>query len=155
MTERMVQFSIFLGNKPGMLGTVCRELAKAKINIVALTMMDAAEHGVLRLIAVDPAKVRAALKPLEVPATETEVLGITMPNRPGAVADVCERLSIARVPISYCYCTTGAPGGRTIGIFKVGNIAQACKVIEAKRPAGRDVKLQLRDRRRAVVAGRR
>ena len=43
--KSMTQFSVFLVNKPGVLARVCRELGKAKINIVAMAMMDAVEHG--------------------------------------------------------------------------------------------------------------
>ena len=154
MTERMVQFSIFMGNKPGMLSTVCRELAKSKINIVALTMMDAAEHGVLRIIAEDPNQARAALGGLNVPTAETGVLAVTMPNRPGAAADVCERLSAGRVRISYLYGTTGARGGKAVGIFKVSDMNRAMKILEAKRGTRRDMKVKLRNRQRAQVVGR-
>ena len=41
------QFSIFLINKPGVLAAVTEELAKAKINIKALALMDSGEHGAL------------------------------------------------------------------------------------------------------------
>ena len=47
------QFSVFLVNKPGVLAQVTEAIAKAKVNIVALTMMDSSEHGVLRLVADD------------------------------------------------------------------------------------------------------
>ena len=50
--ERHVQFSVFLVNKPGVLSQIFRELARAKINIVNIAMMDTTEHGVLRLIVV-------------------------------------------------------------------------------------------------------
>ena len=68
MTETMVQYSIFLGNKPGMLAKVVGALGAAKINIVALTMMDSTEHGVLRIVAGDPIRVKAALAPLNLRA---------------------------------------------------------------------------------------
>ena len=45
------QLSVFLVNKPGVLGQVCDVLASERINITALTMMDSSEHGVLRLSA--------------------------------------------------------------------------------------------------------
>jgi len=155
MTERMVQFSIFMGNKPGMLSTVCRELAKAKINIVALTMMDASEHGVLRMIAEDPARARTTLAKLNVPMAETGVLAVTMPNHPGAAADVCERLSANRVKISYLYGTTGVKGGKAIGVFKVSDVNKAMKILEAKRGTRRDMKVNLRNRQRVKTAARR
>ena len=154
MIETMSQFSIFLPNKPSMLADVCRTLASAKINIVALSMMDASEHGVLRLVARDPDKVRRALKPLDPSMTESKVLAITMPNRPGALADVCEKLSGNRVQISYLYQTTGAVGGKSIGVLKVDNTAKAIKILEAKRAGARDMKSKLRNNQRTAVARR-
>jgi hypothetical protein len=147
----MVQFSIFLANKPGLLAQICRALAAAKINIVALTMMDASEHGVLRVVAKNAEKAKAALDVLNLSMTQTEVLAVTMPNRPGAVADVCERLSANRVPIAYMYSTTGAAGGKAIGIFKVQNMAKAEKVLTVKGNASRDMKANLRNHQRARV----
>ncbi len=140
----LTQFSVFLVNKPGVLSQVCRELGKAKVNIVALAMMDAVEHGVLRLIVEDPGKARPVLKKLNIPLTETEVLVVPMANRPGALADVCERLSAAHIAISYMYCTTGAAGGKTLGAFKVPDIKKAMKVIENHRAPTRDMKIRLR-----------
>jgi hypothetical protein len=154
MIETMSQFSIFLPNKPAILATVCRTLAAEKINIIALSMMDASEHGVLRLVARDPAKVRQVLKPLNASLTETKVLAVTMPNRPGALADVCEKLSNNRVQISYLYQTTGAVGGKSIGVLKVDNTAKATKVLEAKRAGNRDMKAKLRNNQRTAVARR-
>jgi len=154
MTETMVQFSIYLGKKPARLGQVCRELAQAKINIVALTMMDSSEHSVLRLVPKDPDRARDAFKRLNLPTDETKVLAVTLPNRPGAAADACERLSAARVQIAYMYSTTGAPGGKAIAIMKVSNNDKASKVLETRRAMRRDMKQNLRNFQRAS-AGRR
>jgi hypothetical protein len=51
MIETMVQYSIFLANKPGLLGKIVGTLGTAKVNIVALSLLDACEHGVLRIVA--------------------------------------------------------------------------------------------------------
>ncbi len=146
MIEEMIQYSVFLGNTPGLVGKICRGLALAKINIVALTMMDSTEHGVLRVVGKDSKKTGATLESLNVPMTRTEVLAVTMPNRPGAVADVCEQLSNAKIPISYMYSTTGAPGGKAIGIFKVTDMTKARKILSKKKgAASRDMKTKLRN----------
>lgn len=150
MIETTVQFSVFLANKPGLIGRICRELAAAKINIVALTMMDTSEHGVLRIVARQPDRARKTLESLNLSIAETEVLAVTMPNRPGAVADVCEKLSAAKIPISYLYSTTGAAGGKAIGIFKVQQMAKAIKVLEPKGGGSRDEKSNLRNMQRAT-----
>ena len=48
------QFSIFMVNKPGLLARVLGEFAQAKINIIAMTMMDSMEHGVMRVVFAAP-----------------------------------------------------------------------------------------------------
>lgn len=153
--ESMVQFSVFLVNKPGVLSQVCRELAKAKINIIALAMMDAVEHGVLRVIVSDPNQTRPVLRKLNIPLTETEVLAVRLANRPGAVADVCERLSAAHIQPSYVYCTTGARSGKTLAIFKVPDIKKATRVIEGRKSTTRDMKVKLRRSRAKPTPTRR
>lgn len=132
------QFSVFLVNKPGILSQVCDELARKKINVVALTLMDSVEHGVFRLVAENVEKTRAALKGLNLPTTETEVLTVEMPNRPGAMAELCSRLNSNHISIKYAYVTSGAAGGRTLGIFKVDNIKKALKVAGPRQPGRRD-----------------
>lgn len=124
------QFSIFLINKPGVLAQTLNELAKGKVNVVALTMMDSVEHGVLRLTASDPGDTRAILSGLNVPVNETEVLCINLPNKAGALADVATRLAAAHVNINYAYCTAGARGGRTTGVLKVADLKKAIRILE-------------------------
>lgn len=155
MIETMTQHSIFLGNKPGLLGKIVGALGAAKINIVALTMMDSKEHGVLRIVAGDPVKVKEALAPLNLTMDTSKVLAVTMPNRPGALADICEKLSLNRLQVSYLYSTTGAPGGKAIGIFKVQNPDRAIKALNSKRSSVRDMKTKLRNQQRAGMPARR
>lgn len=142
--DKCVQFSIFLVNKPGVLSQIFRELAKAKINIQSIAMMDSVEHGVLRLIAENPAAVRPIMKKLNVPATETEVLAVTIPNRPGAAADLCERLSKAHISIGYMYCTVGTKGSKSLVVLKVPDIKKAMKVMDGSKSPRRDMKVKLR-----------
>ena len=142
--ESFVQFSIFLVNKPGVLSQVFVELGKAKINILNVAMMDTMEHGVLRMVVNDPAEARTVLKGLNLPMTETDVLCVDLPNRPGAAADLCERLSAAHINVAYMYCTSGARAGRTNVIVKVPDISKAMKVLEGARSTRRDMKVKLR-----------
>ncbi len=138
MFKAVTQFSVFLVNKPGILSMVCDELAANKINLAAITLMDSVEHGVFRFVATDPARARAVLKTLNIPMTESEVLSAEMPNRPGAMADLCARLNSNHISIRYAYATSGAAGGRTTGIFKVDNIQKALKLGDAKPQTKRE-----------------
>ena len=99
-----------------------------------MSMMDATEHGVLRLVAENPGATRATLAELDVPKTETTVLTTALPNRPGALADVIERLDQQHIQVHYAYCTAGAGRGRTLGIFKVSSLNKAMQVLSDRKP---------------------
>lgn len=144
MMYKAVQFSVFLANRAGVLSQIFREMARSKVNIEALALMDAAEHGVLRMIAEAPDEARVVLRTLNVPVTETDVLSVPLPNKPGAVADVCDKLAASKVNVSYLYCTTGGRGSKATAIFKVPDIKKAMKVLENHRDSRRDMKVKLR-----------
>jgi hypothetical protein len=133
-TSTATQFSIFLANKPQTLAQICERLADEKINILAISMMDTSEHGVLRLVAADPERTRRSLADLDVPTAETSVLLATLPNRPGGLADVVERLATNHIAVNYAYCTTGALGGKTIGVFRVSDIRKGEQVLAQRKP---------------------
>ncbi|MCK4960722.1 MAG: ACT domain-containing protein [Planctomycetes bacterium] len=124
------QFSIFMVNKPGVLAQILSEFAAAKVNVVALTMMDSVEHGVMRVIGASQVKVRDVLKRLNMPYNETDVLCVMLSNKAGAFATVAQKLSEAHINISYAYCTAGARGGRTTGVLKVADVKKAMKVLQ-------------------------
>jgi hypothetical protein len=124
------QFSIFMVNKPGVLAQVLGEFAQAKINIIAMTMMDSVEHGVMRIIFAAPEKAREVLLKLNMPCNETEVLCVELDNKPGALAAVAEKLAKSHINIAYAYCTAGARGGRTTGVLKVADVKKAMRILE-------------------------
>jgi hypothetical protein len=124
------QFSIFMVNKPGVLAKVLKEFAQAKINIIAITMMDSVEHGVMRVVFAAPERARKVLEKLNMQYNETGVLCVTLTNKSGALASVAEKLARNHINISYAYCTAGAKGGKTTGILKVANVEKAMKVLE-------------------------
>jgi hypothetical protein len=133
--KTLTQFSVFLVNKPGVLAQVTGALAAEKINLLAMTLVDSQEHGVLRMVVESPAPARAVLTKLNLPMTETDVLCVDLPNRPGALADVATLLGQNHININYAYVTSGAPGGRTTGVFKVADQAKALHVL--KKPGGK------------------
>lgn len=124
------QFSIFMVNKPGVLTQVLNEFAKAKINIIAIAMMDSVEHGVMRVVGGSRHKIREVLDKLNMAYRETDVLCVMLSNKSGALAEVTEKMSKAHINISYAYCTAGARGGRTTGILKVADVNKAIKVLK-------------------------
>ena len=124
------QFSVFLVNKPGVLAQVTRSLADEKINVVAMTLVDSQEHGVLRIVPADATKAGKALQRLNLPLTQTDVICIELSNRPGALADVAHLLGTNHININYAYATGGAPGGKTTGVFKVADQNKAMRLLK-------------------------
>lgn len=131
------QLSVFLVNKPGVLARVCHKLAGAKINIIALSMMDSTEHGVLRIVVHDPSTAKEAIAALDLPVTETQVLVVELPNRTGALADVVERFAIGHVNVNYAYVTTGGTAGKTLGVFRVSDMQKAQQLLSDRKPRRR------------------
>ena len=126
----VTQFSIFMVNKPGVLAKVLGEFARAKINIIAITMMDSVEHGVMRVVFAAPERAKEVLVKLNMPYNQTDVLCVNLDNRAGALATVAEKLAKNHINISYAYCTAGAKGGRTTGVLKVADVKKAMKVLQ-------------------------
>ncbi len=124
------QFSIFMVNKPGVLAQVLGEFAQAKINIIAMTMMDSVEHGVMRVVFAAPERAKKVLSRLNMSYNETDVLCVSLANKAGALAVVAERLARNHINISYAYCTAGAKGGRTTGVLKVADVKKAMRLLQ-------------------------
>jgi hypothetical protein len=134
------QFSVFMVNKPGVLARALGEFAKERINIVAITMMDSAEHGVMRVVFEETAKAREVLVKLNMPYSETDVLCVNLANKSGALAVVAEKLAKGHINISYAYCTAGARGGRTTGVLKVSDVTKAMRLLEDHNKESREPK---------------
>ena len=108
--ERTKQLTVCLPNTPGTLAKLCRCLADANVNILAISVVDAAEACLVRLVADD---VRAAVKAIEsnhMSVVQTPVRLIELPNKVGALAEMTERLSQRKVNVSFVYGSTGRPG---------------------------------------------
>jgi hypothetical protein len=141
------QITVFLENKPGRLAQVLAELAKQKINIVALSVMDHQEHGVLRLVTDDEAATAKIIHDLNTPFRESEVLLVELRNQPGALAHVCEMFGQEHINIDYAYCSSGGRNGKVFGIFKVANPEKAMRVLGESPNNRRLERRQLRDQR--------
>lgn len=123
--SRERQFCIFLQNRPGRLAEVCTALAEANVNIVALSISDTADYGVLRVVVDNSARAERVIRDAHFPFCETDVLVVEVPNRPGAMADIARRLAKAHVNVEYSYLTAPSPDIPTVVILRVSDVRQA------------------------------
>jgi hypothetical protein len=145
--ETAKQVSVFLENKPGRLANVLSALARDKVNVTALTVMDSHEHSVLRLVTEDPAETLRVIKGLGMRHVETDVLLVELKHQPGALAKVCEALASEHINIDYCYVSSGGKNGRVFGVFKVSNTEKAKSLLGSAANNRRLEKRVVRDQR--------
>jgi hypothetical protein len=99
------QLSVFLENRPGALARICQALLKAKINILALSLLDTVDHVVVRMIVDQATAAERILDSLHAMVQARDVVFMDLPNQAGALAGVCQRLAEAGINIEYAYCT--------------------------------------------------
>ncbi len=108
--EKKTQLTVIETYQPGELARLTKLLAKAKVNIEAISINDGVHHGVVKLVVDDPRAARAALKKAGLAVSEQPVLALSLPDKPGAMAELCATLSRKKVNIDYIYGSTCACG---------------------------------------------
>ncbi len=125
---RGIQLSLALENKPGQMAKVAAALARAKVNIEAISVVDSAEVGIVRLVTSSNAKARAALKKAGLNVVQTPVIIANLPNEPGALAKATRKLAAAKVNVEYIYGSAARKGQPSTIVIGVSDIKRAAKV---------------------------
>ncbi|HHU29400.1 MAG: ACT domain-containing protein [Bacillota bacterium] len=126
---KVKQISVFLENEAGRLADVTRSLGRNAINIRALSIADTSDFGILRLIVDKPEEAVSVLKDQGFMVSETEVIAVDIPDRPGGLADVLEILGREGINIEYLYAFIGSVSEKALVIFRVENCEEAMKIL--------------------------
>ncbi|GAB4273983.1 MAG: ACT domain-containing protein [Coriobacteriia bacterium] len=124
------QLSVFLENKTGRLAEMTRILGDAGFNMRALVVADTAEFGVARVIVDRPQAAKRALEEAGFSASITGMLAVQVPDRPGGLADVLERLGEADVNVEYAYAVVPPGGDSAVGVFRVEDVDAAVMALQ-------------------------
>ena len=103
ISNTIQQVSVFLENREGRMDEVLRVLAENDVNIVALSLADTSDYGMLRMITSDPHKGRAALKEAGITAMLTDVVALRVPHETGSLAKAMHQIVEGEVNIEYMY----------------------------------------------------
>ena len=123
------QLALFLANKPGTLATVCDALARAGVNILALTVADAADHAVVRMVVSDPVRARDLFEEHNAMCIETDVLVGEADNRPGQLSAIARALAGGGVNIEYAYLATGEGSARGLLVLRPSDLQKALETL--------------------------
>jgi len=130
---RLAQISVFLENRPGALAPIAAALAEAGVNLRALSLADTERFGILRLIADDTDTALATLQSLGVTTKVSDVIGVEVPDRPGALAEVLALFDDTEISLRYMYAELA---GRTNGALLIMKLDPADRALAILREAG-------------------
>ncbi len=125
------QLSLLLENQPGTLADVCDALAAARINIYGLSVADATDHAVVRMVVSDPRKALHIFEAYGALAIESQVLMIENDNRPGALSRIAKILSEKKINIEYAYLASAPAAKKGLLILSVSDPKKALRVLRA------------------------
>ena len=127
------QISIFLENKTGELASTIAYLAENNINLKALSIADTMDFGLVRVITDDPDKTLKVLQSGGYSVKATNVLAVTIDDRPGGLATVLSLISEAGIAIEYTYAFLSNKPGFASLIFRVDDNEKATKALTDAR----------------------
>lgn len=123
------QVSVFVENKPSKLADIVKTISDNGIDMYALSIADTTDFGILRLIVSDSDKAKAVLKEKGMVVKRTEVLGVTVEDKPGGLGRILDVLSQENIGIEYIYAFIGKSEKGASVVMKVDKTEAAIKLL--------------------------
>ena len=123
------QFVISGQSRPGVMAEVASVLAAAGVNIKAFSAPEVTGTGKLRLLVADVEGARTALRGAKIKFTEETALILSLENKPGALNEVADLLTRARIYIKCGYCTPSREGKLAFVVLTVANTEKALAIL--------------------------
>lgn len=123
------QVSIFLENTKGSLKKVTELLRDNKIDLIALSIADTRDFGILRTIVSDTDRAVEILHEAGYAVKLTDVLAVAVPDRPGGLNEVLELMDSKDISIEYLYSFVRQSGDHALIIFRVENLEGASEIL--------------------------
>ena len=123
------QISVFLENRPGKLYELTGLLARHSIDMRALSIAEATDFGIARIIVNDAYGAAQVLREGQFIAQFSDVLAFAVPDEPGGLHHLLGEFNAAQVNIEYMYAFLGGKRGQAYMIFRVTNTEIAEKAL--------------------------
>ena len=124
------QVSIFLPNHPGTLADFTKILMDNKINMRAISVADTADYGIVRLLVDKTDECIRVLKNKNYLVSQTDVVAIEVPDKPGGLHEIASFLAENDVNIEYCYSTIIKDAA--IIVLRIDDTKKAVEVLKNK-----------------------
>ena len=126
------QISLFVENKPGRMAKVSKTLSDAGVNIRAMTIAEAGDFGVIRMVVDNPDKGYKVLHDSGFTVSETDVLAVEMKDTPGGLYEIVDTLGVNMINVDYAYAFVTAKAERAMLILRVDDLSRAKQSLSAK-----------------------
>jgi hypothetical protein len=123
------QISLFVENKPGRMAKVSKVLSDAGVNIRAMTIAEARDFGVIRMVVDETDKGYKVLHDNSFTVSMTDVLAVEMKDIPGGLYDIVNTLGQNNINVDYAYAFVTAKAEKAMLILRVDDLARAKKVL--------------------------
>ena len=124
------QISVFLENTKGSLARLTRLLSKGGVDLIALSIADTENYGIMRCIVSDTEKGIKIMREAGYVARLTDVLAVSVPDQPGGLAGVLALLNAAEVSVEYLYSFVRNSGTNALVIFRLNDNERGMRVLE-------------------------
>jgi hypothetical protein len=120
------QVSVFLDNKPGSLSEVMSRLDRNKIRIFALSIADAGEFGLVRMITEDPIKATNILEDAGFNLAKSKKnIEVTAILPQDGISKITKLLGDIGLNIEYAYSSAAHMNGKFALILRVNDLIKA------------------------------
>lgn len=123
------QISVFLENRKGRMVEFTSLLGQNNIDLVALSIADSTNFGILRAIVDDNDKAVEVLRDGGFTANLTDVLAVAVPDTPGGLSEALATLDGGGISIEYLYSFVRRMGNNAVIIFKVDKPEEAGRLL--------------------------
>jgi hypothetical protein len=117
----VMQFSVFLENRVGMLLHLVRAFSGSKVKIVGLSISDSTDCCILRIVLSHPEQGRELLQLANLTFAENDLLVCELRAGHTSLVEICTALLQAEVNIHYAYPLIIHPQGRAALALHVDN----------------------------------
>jgi hypothetical protein len=128
------QVSVYLDNRPGSLSEAMAQLDKNQIKVFALSIADAGEFGLVRMITEDPEKSTRVLEDVDYNLAKsrknTEVTAVFIGDE-DKISKITKILADGSINIEYAYSSAVHVNGKNALILRASDVENAERILKA------------------------
>jgi hypothetical protein len=128
---RVRQLSFFLPNRVGAFLGIARKLEELHVNICAVSILDSADHAVIRMVVDRPSLAKEALLEKGLNVFETDLVAVELPIEKGVgLPRLLTALIQAEVNVHYIYSLIVSSNGHPVIAFHVDSVEAASQIFK-------------------------